>query len=234
MSNLLQLATRITRRLPLSSDPASVIGNDEPQIQQLLELMQEEGDDLVSRHAWSVLTATWTIDVGSTSPHSESYPTGFSRFRTDADVWRSGSNVTPLIGPVPSNKWQVLTSSPGTYPGYWRPYGSGIQILGVSSTETVTVEYVSKNWILDDDGSTGKSVWASDTDTLRLPELLYVQGVRWRWKQSKGLDYAEDMAGYERELERSIAADRLARPISTTRLVREDPTRLTWPGQVTT
>ena len=135
---------------------------------------------------------------------------------------------------MPSNKWQLLTSSPGTYPGYWRPYGGGIQVQGVSLTESASVEYVSKNWILDTDGTTGKATWAADTDTLRLPEILYVQGVRWRWKSSKGLEYAEDMATYERELERRIAADRLARPISMTRMVRFDPTRFAWPGSVVT
>ena len=233
MSPLLQLATRITRRLPLSADPVSMVGSDEPQLQQLLELMQEEGDELVSRHSWSVLIKTWTFAIDA-DPHSETFPSDFDRFLLDADVWRSGSDVTPLTGPVPSNKWQLLTSSPGTYPGYWRPYGGGIQVQGVSLTESASVEYVSKNWILDTDGTTGKATWAADTDTLRLPEILYVQGVRWRWKSSKGLEYAEDMATYERELERRIAADRLARPISMTRMVRFDPTRFAWPGSVVT
>ncbi len=55
MRNLLQIATSVSRRLPLSIDPTSIVGNADPQVKQMLELLQEEGDELTQRHQWSMM-----------------------------------------------------------------------------------------------------------------------------------------------------------------------------------
>ena len=38
-------------------------------------------------------------------------------------------------------------------------------------------------------------------------------GLTWRWLRSKGMDYAEDMSTYEREVERAASRDRGLRPL---------------------
>ena len=231
---LLAMVQRVVRRLPLTNIPTTVVGSSDPGIKQLLEMFQQEGDELVSKSEWARLISTWTITV-ATGPQTEARPADYGRTRTNASFWRSGSTLTPMAGPVSPDEWQRLTQVSGGFPGYWRPYSTGVQILGVPIAETVTVEYVSDYWILDVDGTTAKALWSDDDDTSLLPDVLLILGAVWRWKQSKGLEYAEDMATYEREQERQIAADRMSRPASTARYYKSSGfPGPTWPGQITT
>lgn len=233
MATLLDIANKLSRRLPLSVTVSSVVGNSEPLIAQLLELLQEEGEELMSNHEWSRLIKTWQFSV-TADPHTEAFPENFDRPMAEADFWRSGSDVTPLSGPVKPDDWHYIVDITGTYPGYWRPYQTGVQITGVPTTETVDIEYISKNFVLDPDGTTEKAEFADDSDTILLPDRLFILGVRWRWKQSKGLEYGEDMQTYEIQKEIEISKDRKARPISTTRRHKGnyDITQYSWPGSV--
>lgn len=228
-ASILTLTQRVVRRLPLTSVPEQVVGSNDPGTQQLLEMFQQEGDELRSKAEWARLILTWTVTIVS-NLQDESFPADYDRLRTRADIWRSGSNLLPLIGPVPPDEWHRLITLPAGFPGYWRPYGAGLTFFGIPVAETTSAEYVSSYWIMDVDGVTTKPEFTADTDTSLLPDQLLMAGVLWRWKSSKGLEYAEDMATYERMLERFIAADRLARPIPTARnLGFPFPT---WPGRV--
>ena len=57
------------------------------------------------------------------------------------------------------------------------------------------------------DGTTYKQYFTLDTDTTLLPEDLVIQGLRWRWKKEKGLDYAEDFRTYEMQVKDAIGRD---------------------------
>ena len=234
MANLLMLARSVSNRLPLSTTVTTVVGNTEPLIAQLLEIMQEEGDEMMQCHDWSELYKTWTMTL-VTDPDEITFESDHDRYVKNADFWRSGSDVSPLSGPVSSDDWHYIVDISGNYPGYWRPIRLGIEITGVPLDETVDVEYISKNWIIDLDGSTGKAAFAADTDTIIFDENMFKAGIRWRWKQSKGLAYAEDMETYERLKEKRIAADRAARPMPTNRSITEryKAAGYSWPGQVT-
>ena len=82
------------------------------------------------------------------------------------------------------------------------------------------------------DDSTDKAAFTIDTDLSRLSEELLTLDLVWRWKKAKGLDYAEDLADFERQKEMDIAADRAAQPISTSRAFEDAPDGW-WPGTVT-
>jgi hypothetical protein len=211
---LAQIVTQVTRLLPLSNEPTTIVGNSDAQVKQLLALIQEEGDDTLERWEWNALMVDWTFAI-TADPHTQIFPTDFNRFLQRASMWRSGSLLTPLTGPVGPDQWHRLLTLPGTFPGYWRPFGGAIQVTGVSVGETVTIPYISQNWILDINGTTKKRLWAADSDTPLIYDNLVVLGGRWRWKQSKGLEYAEDFASFERRAEARSSADRATRPIST-------------------
>lgn len=235
--NLLEIIQRVVRRLPLTNAVTSVVGTSSQILLQLLEIAQEEGEELMRRHEWQALQTTHSFVGAGGNPDASSIPSDWDRYKADASVWRSGSLVTPLSGPVPYDAWHRLLVLPGIrFPGYWRIEDGSLKVLGVPSGETVTHSYVTNKWILDADTVTTKAQWAADTDTPRLPDSLFRLGIRWRWKQSKGLDYAEDMKTYELELERRISADRAARPIATKYMA--PPGDLSdmpyaWPGIVT-
>lgn len=212
--NLAQIATEVTRLLPLSNEPVTIVGNADAQVRQLLALLQEDGDDLLERFEWNAVMRDFSFTVAA-DPHSATLPSDFNRFLARASMWRSGSRLVPLSGPVGPDQWQRLTTIPGTFPGYWRRFGGTLQVTGVAIGESVTIPYISQNWILGSDGVTRKGQWSADSDTPLIDDQLIILGGRWRWKASKGLDYAEDFALFERRTEARAAADRASRPVGT-------------------
>jgi hypothetical protein len=214
LTALSQIVTDVTRLLPLSNEPTTIVGNSDAQVRQLLALLQEAGDDLRDRWEWNALLVDWTFPI-TADPHTQALPADFNRFQWRADMYRSGSLLTPMIGPAGPNQWHRLLTIPGTFPGYWRRYGRSVQVTGVGTTETVTIPYISDNWILGNDGTTTKARWGADTDTpLIYYDLIELAG-RWRWKHSKGLTYGEDFAALELRAESKSAGDRASRPITT-------------------
>jgi hypothetical protein len=67
-------------------------------------------------------------------------------------------------------------------------------------------EYVSKNFILDEDTVTYKSIFDDDDDEILLPHDIVSADLLWRWKKEKGLSYAEDFNSCE-----ALIADALGR-----------------------
>lgn len=229
----LELLQRTVRLLGITDPPTSLVGSTDPQITNLLEILTDVGQDIASRHDWSTLGTTLSYVPTGVDPQSAPFPSDWNRSSPTASVWRSGSLLTPLSGPCPPDVWHELLSMPGIrFPGYWRMFGGAIQIIGVPIGETISFEYLSKSWVIGVDGVTLKAAVSKDGDTFRLPDRLLRLAVIWQWRSFKGLSYAEEMATFEKQLERDIAADRSARPISTTSPLTPDSPTMTWPGMV--
>lgn len=232
---LLEIIQRVVRRLPLTNAVTSVVGTSSQILLQLLEIAQELGEDLMRRHEWSILQTTHSFVAAGLTPDSSTLPTDWDRYKAAASVWRSGSLLTPMSGPASYDVWHKLLVMPGIrFPGFWRIENGALKVIGAPSGETVTHVYITNKWILDANAVTTKAQWAADTDSPLLPDILFRLGLRYMWKQTKGLDYAEDMKDFELELERRIAADRAAAPFSLANFV---PTAdldapYAWPGQV--
>lgn len=230
--DLLSIVQRVWRRLPLNNLPTQVVTSPDPQVQQMLEIMQMTGEDLMSRHEWQHLLRVQTFPtVGS--PYSFPIPEDWNRYRQEASVWSSASYLVPLDGPCSDDVWHLLLSTPGIrFPGYWRLANQQIDIIGSPDGGDISFNYSSSYYILDEDGVTRKALFTADTDSPLFPDILLRLGAIWQWKQSKGLDYAEDMKSFELQLERSISADRATKPVTTRKYITPDSPPYTWPGQV--
>lgn len=227
-STLLLLIQRAARRLPLSTVPSEVVGSTSPMARQFLEIAQEEGDALRTCHEWSRLDIEWTITL-SDDPHTEPYPEAFDRFKDKSRFWRSAVTTTPLAGPLGPAEWTLQTNLSSTFPGFWRRFQNGVQILGVPTTETVSTSYVTKNWIINDGLQPTISEWGADSDTCVFADRLMVLGIRWRWKQSKGLEYGQDFEDYELMRFQMISQDTSIETISTS-APDGYPGKPAWPG----
>lgn len=233
-NDLLTITQKIVKRLPLSVVPTVVIGSNDPQTEQLLALIQQAGDELMTIHPWQVLNTdlTWTIIA---NPNSEPFPDDWDRWLYDSAVWNSAYLLSPLNGPMTSDQWHLLLQMPGVFfPGYWRYNDDELLTYGLQVGSTCYTQYITRNWILEQDG-TAVPEFTADTNTIKLREMLLILSTIWRWKQSKGLDYAEDMRTFERELERAIAADRRPSPTSTRRFYNSTDALgglYSWPGRV--
>jgi hypothetical protein len=190
--------------------PSSVLGTSDPQVLQLLRLLEEEGEDLRKRGPWQgiVKEASWTStaaeDQGAVTTLAAS---GFDYIKKDT-FWDRTSKF-PIIGPLSDSEWQARQALAITGPRYsWRIRGGKMLISPVPAASlTFVFEYISKNWILGVDGTTYKQYFTLDTDTILLPEELVIMGLRWRWKKEKGFDYAEDFRTYEAQVKDALGRD---------------------------
>lgn len=181
--------------------PGVVIGNADPLTQHLLACAIEECDELLTKNEWSGLVKTASVSTTTGPLATVALASDYDRMTYGAGVW----NITRqqrLIGPVEAQDWQAMTvRAVSLWPQRWRLSGDALQIWGAVPGEYLTYEYVSNAYVRAADG-TLKAAFTADSDKVLLPEALVKLGIRWRFKKAKGLDYGEDMATYERQLER--------------------------------
>jgi hypothetical protein len=96
-----------------------------------------------------------------------------------------------------------------------------------TASQTMAFEYKTANWVLASDGTTGKSAYSADDDAALLDEQIMTIGLIWRWRQVKGLEYAEDFRLYE-----GMVADAITRDKAPTSISMAGMPRLRVPGTV--
>lgn len=132
---------------------------------------------------------------------------GFNYIKNET-IW-DRTDKLPIIGPLNSQDWQALKGFVSTGPRYQYRIRGGKLLINPTPTagHTFAFEYISKNWILDNDGSTYKQYFTEDTDTILLPENLVLSGLRWRWLREKGLPYADIHRMYEDQVRDALGRD---------------------------
>ena len=190
--------------------PTTVYGNTDPQVLQVMALLEEEGNDLAARGAWEALTveATHTSlaaeDQGAIATLASR---GFRYIKNDT-IW-DRTDKLPIYGPLNGREWQAVKGFGSSGPRYRYRIRNGKLLVNPTPTagHTWAFEYGSQHWILGADGTTYKQYFTLDTDTMLLPETLLLMGLRWRWKKEKGLDYAEDFRTYEMQVKDALGRD---------------------------
>ncbi len=189
--------------------PATVLGNTDTQVTQMLGILEELGTDLSKRGDWEGITNEATHislaaeDQGAIAAIAAN---GFRYIKMDT-LWDRNDNLP--IALMGSNTWQALKALASTGPRFRYRLRGGHLLVNPTPTagHTWAFEYLSKNWILGIDGTTYKQYFTLDTDTILLPEDLVMLGLRWSWKKEKGLDYAEDFEAYEWQVKTDLARD---------------------------
>lgn len=165
--------------------------------------------------------------VGSTSvTFSQSdypLPADFQR-PVDNTFW-DRTNFWRMRGPLSPQAWQLYKSSVlGSTPSIWRRFRfrganwksggtgtAGDQVLSIdpqplAPNADLVYEYVSNGWCQSAGGVLQNS-WQADTDTGVLDEYLLQLGLQWRLFQRLGIQYAEQLAEYENEVDKAVAQD---------------------------
>lgn len=207
--SLLTVVQKFCRRQNLPV-PTTVVGSSDPQITQIMGLLEEEGDDLASRHPWqgitfeAALTTTATENQGAMTAIASN---GFKYVKNET-LWDRSTRLV-IAGPLDAKDWQKMKALFATGPRYrYRIRGDHLLVNPVPPAgESWYFEYGSENWILAVDGTTYKSAFTLDTDTFILPEKLFTAGLRWRWLREKGMDYAELFRTYETQVQDAMGRD---------------------------
>ena len=213
--------------------PSAVFGSSDLTTLQLLQLAQRSGRQLAKRHDWQALTVERTFTSLNQVEQTGAIPSDYDRLIYAADVWDRTQNLK-FAGPTPSRVWQDLqTNLTGGIVGWWRLLGGELHIFPAQDAgNTLAFEYISKNWC-ESSGGTGQDAFAANTDVARIPEHLIELEIIWRWRKAKELDYAEELATAEREIEKACARDRGTGVIYPPPSESTLPPVPTWPGTIT-
>lgn len=225
--SLLTTVQYFTRRT-FGSRPSTVYGSTDPQVQQIMALLEEEGDDLAQRGAWEGITFEATHTTVATEDQgamTDIATNGFSYIKNET-IW-DRTNKVPVCGPMDSKEWQAVKGFGVTGPRYRYRIRGGKFLVNPTPTAGYTwaFEYVSNNWILGTDTTTYANRFADDDDTILLPENLVLLGLRWRFLREKGQPYADLFDQYEEQVRNALGRDG-GKPI----LSMDDGPRIKGPG----
>lgn len=198
------------KRLGITSVPDSFISNNDPTAVQLLALLGEECLTLADEYDWQVLTneASFTTVATESQGTLASIASDFGRMLSNTMYNQTEDRM--IQGAQSPAQWQRETShsiSRVTPLFYIR----GNELLFTptpSAGQTVVFEYISTNFATDLDGNNPASGFAADTDLVLFDDELVTLGLRWRFLESKGFDYAEVYRNYARRLEKRLGTDR--------------------------
>jgi hypothetical protein len=206
--SLLTSLTQVCRRIGITA-PASVSGSSDPQIVQLMAIANEEGQDLSARYPWQALRQESTFTTVATESQGAITTLAGTDFRYILnDIMWDRTNLRPVYGPQNPQGWQTLKAMSVTGPfTQFIMRGGLVRFIPIPSAGfTIAFEWISKNWVTVALGGTS-STWTADADTGLLDEEIMTQGVIWRWKAAKGLEYAEDYNKYERLVNDQMGRD---------------------------
>jgi len=190
--SLLTVVQEFCRRTGLSV-PSSVVTSNNPQTLQILGLCNELVTEMVSdRYSWRALQqeATFLTIAGESQGSLYSLAGDGYLNIIPGTIWNRSQNVE-ICGPLSPEEWQIRKAMPQTGTAYYyRIRGEELLFHPPVSNpgETIAFEYRSDCAVKAADG-TLKPAFTADTDTLIIPEHLLSMGLRWKWKEEKGLEF---------------------------------------------
>lgn len=223
---LLTIVQGVCQRLSLPQ-PSAAMGNSDPAIAAMVAFAQDAGDNLAERWDWQALKS-YPIPsgfVGNGTQTLFALPVDFKNLTPPEMLISSVFTGAPLQGPV--NDEMILQMKARGFtvaPPVWRRVGNYIEFYpALQSGETVTYDYESDYWVLDANGTTKKSSFTNDGDTSLIPERLLRLSILWQYRRSRGLDYAEEFAEFERALIRNKGTETQDRVILMAEPLNELP-----------
>ncbi|MCY1741158.1 hypothetical protein [Ensifer sp. SL37] len=193
----------------ISRRPTTFFSSSDEFELEITDLANDVVDDMVKYADWRRLTLLQSMP-GDGVTFGFDLPSDYDRMPIDADVNRANWYTWGYVDAPNLNFWRDLVNglaSPN--PGYWIMLDNQMQFRpAVAAGETAEFYYISKNAVLDKDGTTTKAQFQNDEDTFLLNERVLTLGLIWKWKALKGLEYSEDLANYETLIAQVSGKDR--------------------------
>jgi hypothetical protein len=203
--SLLTLCQDAARELRLAP-PATIIGNTDDTAQLLLRLAQVDARALMRAHPWQALIREHSFTTTAADVQTGGVPADFDRLLPDSVFNRSTRRR--VAGPLSPEEWSHAKASLITYvnPTFRLRGGDFLMTPTPPAGETIAYEYVSR-YIARASGGALKETFTVDTDTAVLDESLITMGVIWRFRQSAGLPYGDEMAEQARQVLDALMRD---------------------------
>jgi hypothetical protein len=213
---LLTLLQTVADELGLTR-PAAVASSTDPQVRQLLALMNRVGEELMTEFPWQRLIREYTF---STVASQETYPLASDHDRLINQTEWDRTNHWPLSGPTSPQGWQVLKSGiVSTGPrSRFRIKNNLIYVDPIpSDAREVAFEYISNKWVLASDGITYKMAFSADDDVALFKDRLLILGTKLMFFEIKGLDTTTLIRDFMRALSKAQGQDAGAPVLSLAR-----------------
>lgn len=210
--------------------PSAVYGSTTREHVELANIANEMAAMIAASHEWQILNKIAVI-TGDGATEDFALPADFDRMLDKSQLW-STSLETPLSPISDRDDWLELDIKTFDFViNAWIIYAGEIHIKPALSTGVqVKYFYQSNLWGLN--GATPISEFTADTNTFRIDERLLKLGIIWKWREMKGLPYAEDLATYERLLAKLAMRDKGSRIIRLGKAVLPRDTTVAYPQSI--
>lgn len=224
----LAIVRSVAPRLGIAT-PNTATGSTDVQIQQLLALVNEEGQELAARFDWQELT--YPVTFSAVAVEAQGFLTDIITDNVGAVSFRKVLNDTlwnltkrtRITGPLTAAQYNLATAA-NTSTGPWSEY----RIRGVKGGDTgvlllypvpdandqIRFEFVTDDWVVSGNGDTQKAAFTADDDRCLLNARLIELGTIWRWKAAKGLEYAQNFQNYENAVLDAMTSNKTGGPVS--------------------
>lgn len=204
MTTVVTVLDRIARQVSITAPSSWITATDDEHKEIRDDFLRQACDDLLDRVDWPApLGITYTVT--GTGVEEYTLPTNFRRLQRqplsvyDAQFNDAGVPVTT------EGEWVHLEDlGTGGAARYYRVFGyDGAYTIGFlpEPSTDVTLSYITTRWMVSSGGTYGNMLTA-DTDILLLPDRLVETGVIWRWRERKGLPFADKYMEHEALLAR--------------------------------
>lgn len=141
-------------------------------------------------------------------------PSDFSYF-VNKTYW-DGAYKWELLGPITAQEKQVLrygiVASGPRRKFYVRLNKLWLDPMPPANGDIIAYDYFSSAWCSSSSG-TPQTEWLADDDVYNLDDDCFIQGLKWRYLRSKGLDYTQEIADYKNDTQRVMSRDGGARAL---------------------
>lgn len=207
---VLQVAQTFAGRQGLPQ-PSFVVGNSDAQVTQILGLLQEFCDDLVSRRLWEQNTREATFTSTAVEDQGSIYDIAREGYRGMVpDTFFDRTQRLKIPVAISPEEWQLRKTLGFTGPLYQARVRQNRLLFmpPPAAGHLMAFEYLSENFVTSSTG-VGKKWPTEDSDTFGLNDSLPVAYLRWAWKSAKGLDYTEEFRMYETMVNQEKIATRI-------------------------
>ena len=214
---LLQICQEALRTTTVAA-PSSIVASTAAG-QKLLSLANTTGKDIASRYDWEALKqeATFTTIAPATQfAMATEYPE--LKKIVEKTMWNR-TRQERVFGPLNAEAWQRIQAVDVAPPSlYYRIRGGSLLLAGTwDAGETIAFEFISKEWVSNATSTNTFEAFQANDDYPLVDDQLMVLGVRWRYRESIGMEYAEAFRDYEMRLETLIGDDAERETLSLTR-----------------
>lgn len=219
MTLVTDVLNRIARQVSIDLPDSWLTATDTEYVEIRDDFLSETVDDILDRVDLPSPIGAQTVITG-TGGETYSLPVNFKRLARDPMAVYETTTVRRAMRPVTNDgEWTYLkeVGSTGAERFYRLAGYDGAFTLSIyrepSSSISVTVSYVTKNWKASSTGAVG-STFTDEGDVVLLPRRILEAGTVARWRERRGLNPADKFREYENLLSRLITDTRGIRVVN--------------------